>query len=107
MTGEPIDVLSLVGPGACFVNTMGRDGAGTVLVAGGHHAVGGNLTVPTGLSDPSAGVGRTSCSLTGAPGGGSTTVNITTVHADGSAATAHVFYMQPGEGTEVRWLIQP
>jgi len=98
VTGEPIDVLSLVGPGACYINAMGRDAAGAILVAGGHHIAKGKVSVPTSLCTPvvdGEGGSFTSCSNDGR----------TTVRAHDSADTAHVLYTHP-DGV-VRWLIQP
>jgi len=92
VTGEPKGVLPLVGPGACYINAMGKDKGGTVLVAGGHHAAKGELTVPTTLCTPGS---FTSCSDEGH----------TTIRAPDAVATAHVFYTN-AEGI-VRWLIQP
>jgi len=101
-TGEPMDLFLLNGKGKCQIESMatgGRDigSNGQVIVAGGYHAAGGEITVETTaecipVSDTSA---STSC-LSGR----------TTIEAHEQANTAFVFLMDP-EALSVRWLIQP
>jgi len=97
-TGVPLNVLSLVGPGACYINAMGRDTNGTVLVAAGDYANKGVLTADTSICTPvetGEGGSRTECSDD----------NHTTIYAHDAAHTGHVFYMD-ADG-HIRWLVQP
>jgi len=98
VTGKPLQVISIVGPGTCYINAMGKNGDGTILAAGGDYAPEGSLKVATSICTPvenGEGGSYTSCSADGH----------TTLHAHDLAYTGHVFYMHP-DGT-VRWLIQP
>jgi len=52
VTSEPLKVISIVGPGTCYVNVMGENENGTVLAGGGDYAPEGELTVPTSICTP-------------------------------------------------------
>jgi len=101
-TGEPKDIVTLNGTGACYINSMDAtksDGVGNsdVILAGGHHSAEGVMNVDT-----------TECIAVSNTMGAAYTVcdsGQTTIKAHNSADTAFVFLMET-DG-KIRWLIQP
>jgi len=94
-TGKPIKVVSIVGPGTCYTNTLAK---GTdAIVGAGDHAPTGHMSVDT----------DTCTAVEGGAGGSSTACadGKTTITADNLAYTGLAFSVDTSGN--VKWLIQP